>query len=60
MKGKTIYILDWIYIIGAILLLIKGEYEMGMLVLLISDIMNIKYKLDKIYNKLKQSSNEVI
>lgn len=53
MKGKTIYILDWIYIIGAILLAIKGEYEMGMLVLLISDIMNIKYKLERIENKLK-------
>lgn len=53
MKGKTIYILGWIYIIGAILLAIKGEYEMGMLVLLTSDIMNIKYKLERIENKLK-------
>lgn len=56
MKGKIINIL-WIYIIGAILLAIKGEYEMGMLVLLISDIMNIKYKLKNylklINNKLK-------
>lgn len=53
MKGKTTYILDWIYIISAILLAIKGEYEMGMLVLLFVDITNIKYKLDKMNYKLK-------
>lgn len=53
MREKLINIIDWIYIIGAILLAIKGEYEMGMLVLLISDIMNIKYKLERIENKLK-------
>lgn len=60
MKGKIINILNWIYIIGAILLAIKGEYEMGMLVLLTGDVMNVKYKLEMIENKLKQSCSEVI
>ena len=53
MKSKFVNIVDWIYIISAILLAIKGEYEMGMLVLLISDVTNIKYKLERIENKLK-------
>lgn len=52
MRDKLINILDWIYIICAILLAIKGEYEMGMLVLLFVDITNIKHKLDKMDNKL--------
>lgn len=53
MKGKTIYILDWIYIICAILLTIKGEYEIAILLLLVNDVNNIKYKLKGIENKLK-------
>lgn len=52
MKDKIINVLDWIYIICAILLAIKGEYEIAVIILLVNDIMNIKHKLNKIDNKL--------
>lgn len=52
MKAKLINILDWIYIVCAFLSMIIGKYEIGILILLVNDIMNIKHKLDEIYNKL--------
>lgn len=53
MREKSINIIDWICIIGAILLAIKGEYEIAVILLLVNDVNNIKYKLKLIENKLK-------
>lgn len=45
MKDKVSIIMEWLFLVGALLLMLKGEIQTAFLVLIISDLYEIKRKM---------------
>lgn len=58
MKDKTSIIIEWIFLVGALLLTLKREIHFALLFLILCDLKEIKRKLNNTRIKIQISREE--
>ena len=58
MKDKVSIIMEWLFLVGALLLMLKGEIHFALLFLIICDIKELKRKLNNTGIKIQISREE--
>ena len=58
MRDKISIIIEWIFLLGALLLMLKGEIHFALLFLIIYDLKELKRKLNNTRIKIQISKEE--
>lgn len=58
MKDKVSIIMEWLFLVGALLLMLKGEIHFALLFLIICDLKELKRKLNNTGIKIQISREE--
>lgn len=58
MKDKVSIIMEWLFLVGALLLMLKGEIHFALLFLIICDLKELKRKLNNTRIKIQISREE--
>lgn len=58
MRDKISIIIEWIFLLGALLLMLKGEIHFALLFLIICDLKELKRKLNNTRIKIQISKEE--
>lgn len=58
MKDKVSIIMEWLFLVGALLLMLKGEIHVALLFLIICDLKELKRKLNNTRINIQISKEE--
>lgn len=58
MKDKVSIIMEWLFLVGALLLMLKGEIHFALLFLIICDLKELKRKLNNTRINIQISKEE--
>lgn len=58
MKDKVSIIMEWLFLVGALLLMLKGEIHFALLFLIICDLKELKRKLNNTGIKIQINREE--
>ena len=58
MKDKVSIIMEWLFLVGALLLMLKGEIHFALLFLIICDLKELKRKLNNTRISIQISKEE--
>lgn len=58
MKDKISIIMEWLFLVGALLLMLKGEIHFALLFLIICDLKELKRKLNNTRIKIQINKEE--